>query len=69
MINGLLRDFYGISTACGGKRAYSLFFDWIYPDFFPILHRTAEAFANVPDVMASLMKFLGDFVHNKYNYL
>ena len=36
---GVLRDLRGIVAACSNRRTYSLFFDWLYPEFTPLLLR------------------------------
>ena len=57
-IGGLLRDLRGIASACAGRRSYTLLFDQLYPDYFPVFLRTVEALHDTEDVMTALLKFM-----------
>lgn len=39
---GLFRDLRGILGSANNHRTYSLFFDWLYPQYIEMLYRTAE---------------------------
>ena len=34
---GVLRDLRGVVCACSNRRAYGLFFEWLYPAFTPLM--------------------------------
>ena len=42
-----------------------MLFDWLYPAHMPTLLMCLEAWADVPDVTTSLLKFMAEFVLNK----
>lgn len=62
---GVLRDLRGIVTACTNRRTYAFFFGWLYPEFTPLLQRTAHVYFNKPDVTTPLLKLYAELVYNK----
>eukprot|EP01094_Clydonella_sp_ATCC50884_P029368 TRINITY_DN917_c0_g1_i2.p1 TRINITY_DN917_c0_g1~~TRINITY_DN917_c0_g1_i2.p1 ORF type:complete len:1062 (-),score=321.85 TRINITY_DN917_c0_g1_i2:240-3425(-) len=66
---GLLRDLRGIVTACNQRNSYLKFFEWIFPEYTPILHRVSEAMYDVPEVTSSLLNLVIEMVTNKNNRL
>lgn len=46
------------------RKNYLLFFHWFYPDYMPVLLKGIQAFSPHP-VTNTLLKFFGEFVHNK----
>ena len=40
-------------------------FEWLYPAHFPTICTCLEAWADVPEVANTILKFLAEFVHNK----
>ena len=62
---GALRDMRGVVAACSNRRTYSYFFDWVYPEFTPLLQRVASLYYNSPEVTTPLLKLYGELVHNK----
>lgn len=62
---GALRDMRGIVSACSNRRTYSLFFDWIYPDFTPLFARAARLYYDCPALTTPLLKLYAELVHNK----
>ena len=64
-LSGLFRDLRGIVSATNSRRTYMAVFDWLYPRRFPIILRSLEAFADVPDVPTPLLKFLAEMASNK----
>ena len=62
---GALRDLRGVVSACSNRRTYSLFFEWVYPDFTPVLQHAASAYYDCPDVTSPLLKLYGELVFNK----
>jgi len=65
LLIGFLRDLRGVVLGIVNRRSYSMFFDWIYPDYLPLLGRAAEIWWNDSDVTTPLLKFMGELVHNK----
>jgi exportin-7 len=61
----MLGDLRGITSATHGRRTYGLLFEALYPAYFPVFQRTAEAWADDPQVMTALLKFLQEFAYNK----
>ena len=53
---GVLRDLRGVVTACSNRRTYALFFEWLYPEFTPLLNRAAHTYFDSPDVTTPLLK-------------
>ena len=47
---GLSRDLRGIAFAFNTKVSYMMLFDWIYPQYTPILQRAVEIWYNDPQV-------------------
>ena len=41
-IIGLFRDLRGIATATNSRRTYSVMFDWLYPQHFPVMLKCLE---------------------------
>ena len=53
---GLARDLRGIAFAFNTKISYMMLFDWIYPQYTPILQRAVEIWYNDPQVRASVRR-------------
>lgn len=64
-VEGLFRDLRGVAAATSNRRTYGLLFDWLYPTYFPIIIACLEAWADVPSVANSILKFMAEFVLNK----
>ena len=62
---GVLRDLRGIVCACSNRRTYGLFFDWLYPEFTPLMQRAMVVFHDVPEVTTPLLKLYAELVYNK----
>lgn len=60
-IVGALRDLRGITVSTYNKRTYNLLFEALYPQFFPLFNRIAEAWYDDTVVMTALLKFLQVF--------
>jgi exportin-7 len=63
-ICGALRDLRGITVSAYSKRTYSLLFEALYPTYFPLFLRIAEAWYDDPAVMTALLKFMQVCVHD-----
>ena len=55
----------GIVGACSNRRTYGLFFDWIYPEFTPLLQRVMAVYHDAPEVTTPLLKLYAELVYNK----
>ena len=66
-IIGVCRDLRGITQATTNKRTYCMLFDMLYPAFFTVFTRSAEAWFDDPEVTTALLKFIMEFVSNKAN--
>ncbi len=64
---GVLRDLRGIASSLHNKRTYLLLFDSLFPSYFPLFVRVAEAWNAEPSVTTALLKFLHELVYNKAN--
>ena len=64
-IIGIFRDLRGFATAMDTRRTFSLTFDWIYPEHFPLILRICETWYDTPEVTTPLLKFIAEFVNNK----
>ncbi|XP_059618203.1 ran-binding protein 16 isoform X1 [Phlebotomus argentipes] len=62
---GLSRDLRGLACVLGTKAAYMMFFEWIYPDYTPILIRAIELWGHDPTVTTPILKLFAEFVHNR----
>jgi len=62
---GVLRDLRGVVSACGSRRTYTLFFNWVYPAFTPVFQRAAVTFFHLPEVTTPLLKLYAELVYNK----
>ncbi|KAH3758789.1 Nuclear transport receptor RanBP16 [Pelomyxa schiedti] len=65
---GLLYDLAGIAASIQ-RKLFPVFFDWLSPQFTPILCRIAEAYWDMPTVTVPLVKFVGELVWNKFGRL
>ena len=62
---GLLRDLRGIVCACSNRRTYAYFFDWLHPEFVPLLQRAAVLYCDCPELTTPLLKLYAELVYNK----
>ena len=56
---GLARDLRGIAFAFNTKISYMMLFEWLYPQYTPILQRAVEIWYNDPQVRGEKSLFLG----------
>ena len=64
---GVFRDLRGVCMSMHNRRTFSLLFDLLEPQHFPLMSRVADLWHDQPDVIISLLRFLGEFCHNKAN--
>lgn len=65
MLQDIFRDLRGFIQPIQNRRDYTLFFNWFYPEYMPILLRALEVWAPDPSVANVLLKFFAELVHNK----
>jgi len=65
LVTGVLRDLRGVCVGMANRRAYTMFFDWLYPDYLPMLVKAAEVWCYDSQVTTPLLKFFAEIVHNK----
>jgi exportin-7 len=63
-LQDIFRDLRGFIQPIQSRKNYLLFFHWFYPDYMPVLLKGIQAFAPDP-CTNTLLKFFGEFVHNK----
>lgn len=64
---GVFRDLRGIASSLHNRKTYGILFDILYPKHLPILGKVADIWHDQNDVSISLLRFLGEFCHNKAN--
>ncbi|XP_054917475.1 exportin-7-B isoform X1 [Dermacentor andersoni] len=65
MLIGLARDLRGLVFAFNTKTSYMMLFEWIYPAYFPILHRALELWYHDPSVSTPVLKLVAELVQNR----
>ncbi|KAI9252218.1 armadillo-type protein [Helicostylum pulchrum] len=60
----MFRDLRGFIQPIQSRKNYLLFFHWFYPDYMPVLLKGIQAWSPDPSTNV-LLKFFGEFVHNK----
>ena len=51
------------------SKHFAYFFDWFYPDYFKIVHKTLNAFLNDDEMVLAIFRFLGELVNNRCSRL
>ena len=46
-----------------------MFFDWIYPDYFPVLQRALQLWCHDPSVTTPILRLASELVNNKQQRL
>ncbi|KAK7482050.1 hypothetical protein BaRGS_00026742 [Batillaria attramentaria] len=62
---GLARDLRGITFAFNTKTSYMMLFDWIYPNYTPVLQRAVELWCHDPAVTTPILKLLAELAQNR----
>ncbi|CAD1475136.1 unnamed protein product, partial [Heterotrigona itama] len=62
---GLARDLRGLAYAFNTKTSYMMLFDWIYPNYTPILLHAVELWHYEPQVTTPVLKFFAELVQNR----
>lgn len=55
---GVVRDLRGITQSCTDKAKYILLFDWIYPEYMPVLTRALEVWYADHKLSVPILKFM-----------
>ncbi|KAI7904443.1 armadillo-type protein [Cokeromyces recurvatus] len=63
-LESLFRDLRGFIQPIQSRRNYSLFLNWFYPDYMPVLMKGIQAWSPHPSTNV-LLKFFCEFIHNK----
>jgi exportin-7 len=61
----LCRFLTGILEGAMTIPAYLLVFDWLHPQYLPLMLRTIEASWDLPEIAVPILSFYAEFVHNK----
>ncbi|XP_050294230.1 exportin-7 isoform X2 [Anthonomus grandis grandis] len=64
-IIGLSRDLRGLAYAFNTKISYMMLFDWLYPNYTPILLRSVELWYHDPQVTTPVLKLFAELVQNR----
>jgi exportin-7 len=59
----------GIVHGLNTQKNFALFFDWFYPEFFPIIGKTLTALIGDDDMVLVIFKFLAELVNNRCSRL
>eukprot|EP00095_Tigriopus_kingsejongensis_P007054 maker-scaffold146_size311726-snap-gene-2.19 protein:Tk07054 transcript:maker-scaffold146_size311726-snap-gene-2.19-mRNA-1 annotation:"Exportin-7" len=62
---GLARDLRGLAYAFNTKVSYMMLFEWIYPQYAPILQRAVEIWFSDPHVTTPVLKLFAELVQNR----
>uniref|UniRef100_A0A2M4A7B9 Putative nuclear transport receptor ranbp16 importin beta superfamily n=1 Tax=Anopheles triannulatus TaxID=58253 RepID=A0A2M4A7B9_9DIPT len=62
---GLSRDLRGLALAFNSKTPYMMLFDWIYPEYSPILIRAVQFWAHDPTITTPVLKLFTELVYNR----
>ncbi|XP_043247969.1 exportin-7 isoform X2 [Colletes gigas] len=62
---GLARDLRGLAFAFNTVTSYMMFFDWIYPNYTPILLHFVELWHYEPQVTTPVLKLFAELVQNR----
>ncbi|WAR22655.1 XPO7-like protein [Mya arenaria] len=62
---GLARDLRGVAFAFNTKTSYMMLFDWLYPNYTPVLHRAIEIWYSEPSVTTPVLKLMAELAQNR----
>lgn len=68
-IIGLARDLRGLAYALNSKVPYAMFFEWIYPDYTPVLLNAVEFWPLDPTVTTPVLKLFAELVNCRWQRL
>ncbi|XP_044003499.1 exportin-7 isoform X1 [Aphidius gifuensis] len=64
-IIGIARDLRGLAYAFNTKPSYMMLFDWVYPNYLPILFNAIELWHHDPQVTTPVLKLFAELVQNR----
>jgi len=53
----------GIITGLGNSRAYNVFFDWLYPTYFPFIYKAHDLLSE--NVTPKLLSFMSELMTSR----
>ena len=62
---GLCCDLRGLVLSLTNKSCFSMFFDWFYPKYLPLLTQALVCWADCPILSTSVLKCIAEIVQNK----
>ena len=62
---GLARDLRGVAFAFNTKTSYMMLFDWLYPNYTPVLQRAIEIWYSEPSVTTPVLKLMAELAQNR----
>ena len=62
---GLVRDLRGVLSSCTTAKTYVAYFEWLFPQWFELLHRATDVWWDRPAVTSPVLKFMSEVVQNK----
>jgi exportin-7 len=68
----LVKLFYilkGIVHGLNTQKTFAFFFDWFYPDYFPVIAKALECFIYDDEMVLLIFKFLTEMVNNRCSRL
>lgn len=68
----LMKLFYilkGVVNGLTTSRHFTLFFDWFYPEHFPIIGKALNGFIQDDELVLVIFKFLAEMVNNRCSRL
>jgi exportin-7 len=66
---GAFRDVRGILESVTSKPAFSLMFDWLYPNYVSVMTEGVKIWFDDPQVAVPILKCMCEFVTNKNSRL
>jgi exportin-7 len=51
------------------QKNFGLFFDWFYPEYFPIIAKALNGFIHDDEMVLMIFKFLAEIVNNRCSRL
>lgn len=62
---GLARDLRGVAYAFNTKTSYMMLYDWLYPNYFPVLRRGVELWYHEPALTTPVLKLMCELAQNR----
>ncbi|KAJ6245615.1 exportin 7 [Anaeramoeba flamelloides] len=66
VILGFIKDLLGVVSSTNSTKAYTLLFDWLYPDFFKLFNEIIISFPNHSKIIIHILKLLSEISYNRY---